>query len=155
MENENLTEKISKYIALRITSEETGRSKIKLTEMATLLSAIAALIGAGLSLYTSYSSLQIQKEINDRQVLLDERDYIGNLYYQRYELGYPNASCGNIPSADKNKWAKYHQCLFDLPMPEAGNLSFKGASQQKRFECLESKLKLCRKESPNIENAKN
>ena len=141
-ENEILSN-IAKYIAKKIVDEKNNNISKLIIEGGTLLASVAALIGAGVSLFTSYSSLEIQKEINNRQIRLNENDYVNSLYFHRKKLGYPNLTCTTIPIDDNNSWEKYHQCLFDLKISDVDTLSFKGATLEKRAKCMINVLKLC------------
>jgi len=149
---EELTENISRYLAQKIKAEDKSTFRA-LAELVTLLSSVAALIGAGIALYTSNQSLGVQSKLDRNQVFLNENDMIGSLYYQRYQLKYkehdqlPNLSCITIPLSDTNKWNKYYQCLHGIELPK-NDVSFKNVSNVDRLKCMIEKVEFCRIENP-------
>ena len=145
-EEEKLNDQIAKYLALRIDKEEHVESFWdKAIKIATFLSAVAALIGVLFSLYTSYQSLILQKEIDKRQVKINENSNIVNLGYHRESLGFDRLECSTLSIENDNLWQQYHQCLFNLPIRVKEQLSFKNVENKDRYRCLSKEtVKLCR-----------
>lgn len=145
--NEELTKNISKYLAQKIESEDKSAFRL-IAELLTLLSSVAALIGAGIALYTSYVSLGVQTKLDRNQVFMNENDIISSLYYQRCDLEYKDdemngLACNIIPLADTNKWNLYYQCLYGIEIPEK-EVKFSNISNNDRVRCMIEKVKFCR-----------
>ena len=143
---ETLNKRIAQYLALKIDKEEQAESFWdRAIKIATLLSAISALVGVLFSLYTSYQSLSLQKEIDKRQVKINENGNILNLGYHRESLGFTVLECSTLAVENDNLWQQYHQCLFNLPIPVEENLSFSDVKNKDRYRCLSKEtVKLCR-----------
>ena len=145
-----LTKIISKYLPQKIKSEDKSTFRV-LVELVTVLSSVAALIGAGIALYTSYLSLWVQTKLNMNQILLNENDIISSLWYQRCNLSYKDTkelndlACNPIPLADKNNWGLYYQCLYKIPAPNS-DISFSKITDNDRVRCLIEDVGFCRVE---------
>ena len=140
---DEITDKVSKYLALRIAKEERPEGFFeKTTRMVTLLSSIVALIGVIFSWQVAYEAKQIQTEIDKRQVKINENGNILNLAYHKESIGYSELECATIPIEESNTWIKYRQCILGLEKPIKDDLDFSNVSNQKRVDCLTSKLEL-------------
>lgn len=145
--DDELTNNISKYLAQKIESEDKSTFRI-IAELLTLLSSVAALVGAGVALYTSYASLGVQTKLDRNQIFINENDVISSLWYQRCDLEYKDKDmnglkCNIIPLADTNKWNLYYQCLYGIEVPE-NKVEFGGVSNNDRVRCMIEKVKFCR-----------
>ncbi len=150
-----LTNNISKYLAQKIESEDKSTFRI-IAELITLLSSAAALIGAGIALYTSYLSLGVQTKLDKNQIFLNENDMISSLWYQRCSLSYKDdkglngLACNPIPLSDKNSWGQYYNCLYKIPIPDS-DIEFTNITNLDRVRCLIEDVGYCRVESTQNE----